>query len=901
MLFRSLPFRSASGAAASSAAAGNKNGISCMGMLFLFLFNSGCTTTTFADRPFDGPTLKMSQHELDLLHTTSYDTEKNSNLPVNSATRASKIAKMLANTIRNKPPGHEELEDLQVLPKGGRLPQLLEEETYYGGRGSYSSGKPSLGRGRAGSKGSSLRDEERLAQEVDNLSIPEDEDLRTGVLPAATTSPTGAAGGGGGSGLAKNYLQDDADQGENVVYKPMRTTASRVDVQDLLQEKQLAAGTNHRGTRTSSASTEHEVPEVNWDQVGNNLLSGLNQVTGYMLQPYQKIKTPEYEGPPVHLTEETLLQMVEMQVRKPKVERANEVASGPAHTVEENVKLLEALYQTGWNTRWRLIKRLGSGAFGEAYLVQNLLDNNLAVMKRIPDPRYGDQKNRQDDHKIYLKWRDNGRRDIEDAIDGLRDECEWALSLQKFGQVYNYASRFLFMQCYETNIPPKRRGYNYFSDHKALGSPLPEHELYVIVNFGGRRLDQVEFATKKALASVLGELTMSLYYMKLAGIVHHDLKSANIMYSENIQLPGFDHQKQQQAMLRKLKSRSGSTELLDGGGAPGAGGELQQGNKSGGGSTSTSKTDDNVAPDGAPVQRRQSSKKQLFVLNDNRRSSSPAYDGGATSGEGNLGKGASKRPAPGHVVLIDFGAMINQDSKLQVYLHAPHTPGFAPREFDSAMRMANRRQTNQISQETVRNVRNGAAFDTFSIAGVFSELLLGENIAYRYIHVQQRNFDGLPYKVDWVKFTNLINSQQAFESQVLRIAEANRMKGRTTQSTLAENPNRNLGYAQDYSRVTAAGTSPRPDGRTTRGEPILDRFQLLQAIIAEYPRFLEFWRGMWSASVSYRMTAAENMWKMFHPVPKVEQVQQGAATSGQKIPTAEIEDDDAEYGEIREI
>merc|ERR1712087_870585 len=54
------------------------------------------------------------------------------------------------------------------------------------------------------------------------------------------------------------------------------------------------------------------------------------------------------------------------------------------------------------------------------------------------------------------------------------------------------------------------------------------------MNFGGKPLPSVQFTTKEAMTNLLGELVTALHYLKLAGIVHHDLKGDNIMYTENV-------------------------------------------------------------------------------------------------------------------------------------------------------------------------------------------------------------------------------------------------------------------------------------------------------------------------------------------------------------------------------
>ncbi|CAD7969445.1 unnamed protein product [Amoebophrya sp. A25] len=399
-----------------------------------------------------------------------------------------------------------------------------------------------------------------------------------------------------------------------------------------------------------------------------------------------KMMVPDYQGPPVSLSEKVIAEL---------------------ETTPHNS---QNLYSEPWSARWKAIQRLGSGAFGEAWLVQNLANNALAVMKRIPRKGYEGQ---------YLRWSDFGASSmhIDDAIEGLRDECGWAASLQRFGQKFRYASRFLFMQCMETNIAPRF----------ARTHPASHHELYVIVNYGGQRLDKVAFTTKEALLGVLSQLSMALHYLQLSGIVHHDLKSANIMYSENLPMP--DNSKQLQVDRRGHQSSGTNTTA----------------------------------------------------------------------------------PVVGHVVVIDFGGMINHNDSPEVFLNAPHTPGFAPKEFDDAIRGLGR----------VEKQRNGPAFDTFSMAGVMSEIILGENLIYRF--VQTGRFGRLPFKVDWRGWNTLVGDANAFKNFVFHVA-----RNAKTNAAIRE--------------------------------------RLLREIDIERPKFFDWWRQMWSVVIQTRVEAADGMWKMLNNV-----------------------------------
>eukprot|EP00392_Amoebophrya_sp_AT5.2_P012893 g13000.t1 len=460
--------------------------------------------------------------------------------------------------------------------------------------------------------------------------------------------------------------------------------------------------------------------------------------------PFGKLRSPDYLGPPVQLNSaESLIELLE---KKP-------------FGMRDIMELVVLTNQLPWSKRWRLVRRLGSGAFGEAFLVQSLSDNGFAVMKRVPDPRAAAnlEKGSDDDpafwaRKVYLKWRDFANRrvagggatartaaEINEAVDGLRDECGWGASLQKFGHTFQYASRFLFMQCYESNIPEK----------SAQHHPQGEHELYVIVNYGGKRLDQVEFSTTQAVVGILAELSMALHYMRLAGIVHHDLKSsANIMYSENKELKvesasaaavgGAKKSAKPKSRAPKPTRRSADDNQLGAGG--GSQGVAGAGGTRAGRAPAGATTDEQVlhrrqSETGAAVglQRRGTSKEKL-------EQAAPAATARASSGAGASSARAShlndSKPTtstPGHVVVIDFGAMLNHDDNFNTFLAAAFTPGFAPKEFDLGLRIVNRGRKQNLTPQHVKQIKNGPAFDAFSMAGVFSEVLLGENLLYRYV------------------------------------------------------------------------------------------------------------------------------------------------------------------------
>lgn len=153
-------------------------------------------------------------------------------------------------------------------------------------------------------------------------------------------------------------------------------------------------------------------------------------------------------------------------------------------------------------------------------------------------------------------------------IDPMRDECKWAYHLQKFGQRRGYASRLLFMRCLETNMVKKKpalsvmeQGLNLFrqvsreisgtpaagtsagaaqapSDDNRPTHPMPDHELYVVVSYGGGSLRKLQLETAEQAVIIIGELIGALKFLSLAGVIHHDLKGDNIMYSENVAKDG---------------------------------------------------------------------------------------------------------------------------------------------------------------------------------------------------------------------------------------------------------------------------------------------------------------------------------------------------------------------------
>lgn len=76
--------------------------------------------------------------------------------------------------------------------------------------------------------------------------------------------------------------------------------------------------------------------------------------------------------------------------------------------MERSPKFGTALFDKPWQARWRPLKRLGSGASGETWLIQSREDNSVAVIKRIP--RNGDGAKFG-----YITWKDyedNARLDL---------------------------------------------------------------------------------------------------------------------------------------------------------------------------------------------------------------------------------------------------------------------------------------------------------------------------------------------------------------------------------------------------------------------------------------------------------------------------------------------------------
>lgn len=382
------------------------------------------------------------------------------------------------------------------------------------------------------------------------------------------------------------------------------------------------------------------------------------------------------------------------------------------------------VFKQPWQERYRAIRKLGAGAFGETWLVQNLRDNSLAVMKRVP---YQDRYLTWNDQFEYLGQSNNN---LQVAIDSLRDECAWAYYIQRFGLDFRYVSRFMFMSCLETNLAPKNRK-----------APFPEqrpgdhHELYVMLSFAGEPLDKVadKITLPGQAVNILSELTTSLHYMNLAGIVHHDLKADNIMYRETEVVDGIG-QRRSMATLPNQALPSGSL---------------------------------------VPI---------------------------------------SSAPTSGHIVVIDFGAMVDASCSASAFMDAAYTPGFIPIEYEASRRAPTPR----------------TSLDVFSMAGVFSQVLLGENLVHRYIRSKKVGARKV-YVTDWGRWSKFINNPEIFVQAVYKVA--------------------NEAFVIDPANPSVGKT--------------LNRVAVLNGVVHRYPRFLQYWRRMWGDSGSDRAEAAEQMWQMF--------------------------------------
>jgi len=156
----------------------------------------------------------------------------------------------------------------------------------------------------------------------------------------------------------------------------------------------------------------------------------------------------------------------------------------------------------------------------------------------------------------------------------------------------------------------------------------------------------------------------------------------------------------------------------------------------------------------------------------------------------------------GHAVFIDFGAMLRADAPIEI--DGVFTPGFAPPEFTQR-----------------KPVVPSTSFDVFSMAGVISQILLGENLVYRWSRLRIPN-DPSSFVVDWVGFYRVMNDADKFKKSVLQVASKPGFNN-------AQNPR----------------------------QPILER------IMAKYPNFLNNWREMWGGNGEIRTRGAEKMWQMF--------------------------------------
>merc|ERR1712194_280460 len=114
------------------------------------------------------------------------------------------------------------------------------------------------------------------------------------------------------------------------------------------------------------------------------------------------------------------------------------------------------------------------------------------------------------------------------------------------------------------------------------------------------------------------------------------------------------------------------------------------------------------------------------------------------------------------------------------------------------------------------------SFDVFSMAGVISQILLGENLVYRWSKLRIPG-DSRTFYVDWVGFYRIIDDSEKFKSVVLKCASKT-----------------NNG---------SKGINPR--------QPILEK------MISKYPKFLDNWREMWGQNGQIRTEGLEKMWQLF--------------------------------------
>lgn len=438
--------------------------------------------------------------------------------------------------------------------------------------------------------------------------------------------------------------------------------------------------------------------------------------------------------------------------------------------LERTPAVLTDLYRYPWQSRWHVLQQLGSGAFGVTFLVQNIGDKTLAVMKKVQT-----NKDEVGAQPIFATWGDYVRNKARIDATGeltefwisllaLKDEASWAAKLQEYGRAKHFVSRFLFMQCLETNFVEAGMGGH---------QPLPDHELYAIVNFGGKPLNEVHFNSKEAMTNLLGELSTALNYLGMAGIVHHDLKGPNIMYSENFSSSG--------------RSAGGHVVVIDFGSLV---------------SSNPTETTREVFLDAA------------FT---------PGYGPYAYELHNNRAAPYMVQPPPSRIVTPNpigfdgFGQPIYDQMVWGQYERA---------------KMQEQLQHDMHEAEQRREREEDLpyhSFDVFSMAGVFSEVLLGENLIHRFFRTPA---PGQLYNIDWVGFNNFVKGT---------------------------NGDRDPATVENFKNEVASVALKK----SRNGGLDANRFEVFRGIINDYPDFLRHWMGMWSPVSAIRVRAADQMLQMF--------------------------------------
>jgi len=213
-------------------------------------------------------------------------------------------------------------------------------------------------------------------------------------------------------------------------------------------------------------------------------------------------------------------------------EARTKVMADPEWPVRDN------LYTAPLDARINVGKKLGSGGFGVAHY--GSAQGQAVVVKRFPKPMsvqgnfvtWGDYlaaksaMAKETRHSPpYMR-----ARELVSSIDGARDECQWATYLQQFGVKHDNPGRLLFMRCFETNIADYHQAMvTCQHDHCR---PSKDHELYMVVSFGGQPLHKVDIESFPKMSGLLLQLNAALQYMTDAGVVHHDLKADNVLYDD---------------------------------------------------------------------------------------------------------------------------------------------------------------------------------------------------------------------------------------------------------------------------------------------------------------------------------------------------------------------------------